>query len=106
MNREDHRRGSTLMLARILTAFALLLVVFGANADSADDICFPLYAQAGAIPGDKNCESIAVSRISVGMGTYFCTGNAMPMIARYCNGPDPIVCDPRTTPLRVRWRSA
>ncbi|MFM0284984.1 DUF6531 domain-containing protein, partial [Paraburkholderia sediminicola] len=77
-------------LARLLAAFMLLLVAFGANADSGDDICFPLYARAGAIPGNKDCPLIAASRTSVGMGTYFCTANAQEMIARYCKGPDPV----------------
>lgn len=80
-------------LIRLLAAFMLLLVAFGANADSGDDICFPLYARAGAIPGNKDCPSIAASRTSVGMGTYFCTANAQEMIARYCKGPDPVLPD-------------
>ncbi|WP_211609021.1 DUF6531 domain-containing protein [Paraburkholderia haematera] len=71
----------------------LLLVAFGANADSGDDICFPLYARAGAMPGDKDCALIAASRTSVGMGTYFCTANAQEIIARYCKGPDPVLPD-------------
>ncbi|MEA3086113.1 MAG: hypothetical protein QOC89_3810, partial [Paraburkholderia sp.] len=43
------------MLSRFLIAFTLMLVAFSANADSGDDICFPLYAKAGAIPGNKDC---------------------------------------------------
>ncbi|ANB75989.1 hypothetical protein AYM40_27270 [Paraburkholderia phytofirmans OLGA172] len=78
-------------LARLLAAFMLLLVAFGARADSGDDICFPLYARAGAIPGDKDCPLIAASQTSTGMGTYFCTANAQEMIARYCKGPDPVL---------------
>ncbi|ANB71335.1 hypothetical protein AYM40_02340 [Paraburkholderia phytofirmans OLGA172] len=76
-----------------MAAFMLLLVAFGANADSGDDICFPLYARAGAIPGNKDCPLIAASRTSTGMGTYFCTANAQEMIARYCKGPDPVLPD-------------
>jgi YD repeat-containing protein len=82
--------GTAGMLSRFLIAFTLLLAAFGANADSGDDICFPLYAKAGAIPGNQDCASIAASRTSTGMGTYFCTANAQAMIARYCKGPDPV----------------
>jgi YD repeat-containing protein len=98
-NKDDYEKQKTYTespagrAARLLVAFMLLLVTFGANADSGDDICFPLYARAGAIPGNQDCASIAASRTSTGMGTYFCTANAQEVISRYCKGPDPVLPD-------------
>ncbi|MBJ7311824.1 DUF6531 domain-containing protein [Rugamonas sp. CCM 8940] len=64
-----------------LTGLSGLSISFSAQADSSDNICFPLYRDAGAIPMTASCKFDAVGA-DFGLGTYFC-GNSPP-IDRYC----------------------
>lgn len=56
------------MVARLLAAFILLMVAFGANATD----CFTLYSKSGAIPGSKTCRLDVTSNTPGGMGNYAC----------------------------------
>ncbi|MGF6899969.1 YD repeat-containing protein [Paraburkholderia sp. GAS348] len=71
-------------LARLLAAFMLLLVAFGARADYTSD-CTSRYAQSGAIPGTKWCALDAASNSPGGPGGYACL-NDIDLIKKWCAG--------------------
>lgn len=71
------------MMARLLTAFMLLVVAFGANADD----CFTLYSKSGATPGSKTCKIDVTSNTPGGMGNYACI-NDLALIEQWCNATD------------------
>ncbi|MFP3567192.1 DUF6531 domain-containing protein [Paraburkholderia sp. SIMBA_030] len=82
MKASRRSNGLTGMLARLLSAFTLLLVAFGVNADID---CPSLYMAAGAIPGDRWCQ-LNASAASVGMGSNVCTAST-DLIEAYCSSP-------------------
>jgi len=57
------------------------------SADPGDEICFPLFLEGGALPGDSQCEIDAASNTTVGGSTYFCTANGGRYIERFCRTP-------------------
>ncbi|NYH18493.1 colicin E5-related ribonuclease [Paraburkholderia bryophila] len=67
---------------RLLTAFVLLVVAFGANADD----CLTLYSKSGATPGTKTCRLDVVSNTPGGMGNYACI-NDLALIDQWCSTP-------------------
>lgn len=71
------------MAARLLAAFLLLMVAFGANAVD----CFSLYAQSDATPGSKTCKLDVTSNTPGGMGNYACI-NDLALIDQWCNAKD------------------
>jgi YD repeat-containing protein len=71
-------------LARLLVAFMLLLVAFGANADDTSD-CTSRYAKSGAIPGTKSCALNVASNTPGGPGGYACLNN-VDLIKQWCAG--------------------
>ena len=67
----------------LLAAVTVVLTAVEAHAEPGDEICFPLYRQAGAVPGTgMQCKLLAAAA-PVGMGTYWCTGEPE-RIERYC----------------------
>ncbi|MFM0249430.1 RHS repeat protein, partial [Paraburkholderia sediminicola] len=67
-------------LARLLIAFTLLLVAFGANADNG---CWELYSKSGATPGTPSCRLDVASNTPSGMGSYGCRNN-LDLIDAWC----------------------
>jgi YD repeat-containing protein len=82
MKPESRSLGPVVNLARILAAFLLLLVAFGANASD----CFSLYSKSGATPGSKTCRLDATSNTPGGMGNYACI-NDLASIDLWCSLP-------------------
>ncbi|MFM0730290.1 DUF6531 domain-containing protein [Paraburkholderia sediminicola] len=75
-------RSAAGMRARLLTAFMLLMVAFGANA--AD--CNALYAATGAVPGSPTCRWDVYGRVPGGMANYACV-NTWSLIDAWCATP-------------------
>ncbi len=71
------------MVIRLLTAFMLLMVAFGANAD---DYCYSLYAKSGATPGTPSCRYDVFGNTPGGMGNYACINN-ISLIDQWCATP-------------------
>ena len=69
--------------SRLFTAFMLLVLAFGANADD----CFSLYAKSGATPGSPTCKLDVTSNTPGGMGNYACI-NDLALIDQWCNATD------------------
>lgn len=63
------------------------------HAEPGDEVCFPLYRNANAIPGTQQCEPNA-NGAGVGLGTFYCTSQR-PRILRYCGTlpRKPATCD-------------
>jgi hypothetical protein len=76
------QHGTASVLYRLLAAFALLCVAFGANA--AD--CFTLYSKSGATPGSRTCRLDVVGNTPGGMGNYACI-NDLASIDQWCSVP-------------------
>lgn len=75
-----------LLLHPLSLAIAVGLVVVCqslAFADPGDEICFPLYRKAGAIPGTGITCDLTASTANVGLGNFFCTAEP-DRIERYC----------------------
>ena len=70
------------MAVRLLAAFMLLLVAFGANA--AD--CNALYAATGAVPGSPTCRWDVYGRVPGSMANYACI-NTWSLIDAWCATP-------------------
>ncbi|MFM0648229.1 hypothetical protein PQR14_28245, partial [Paraburkholderia bryophila] len=70
------------IVVRLLAAFMLLTVAFGANAFD----CLTPYAQSGATPGSKTCRLDVVSNTPGGMGNYACI-NDLALIDQWCAAP-------------------
>ncbi|NYH20346.1 DUF6531 domain-containing protein [Paraburkholderia bryophila] len=70
------------IVVRLLAAFMLLTVAFGANAVD----CLTLYAQSGATPGSKTCRLDVVGNTPGGMGNYACI-NDLALIDQWCSAP-------------------
>ncbi|HZZ02875.1 DUF6531 domain-containing protein [Paraburkholderia sp.] len=70
-------------MIRLLTAFMLLVVAFGANAD---DYCYSLYAKSGAKPGTTSCRNDVFGNTPGGMGNYACINN-ISLIDQWCATP-------------------
>jgi YD repeat-containing protein len=70
------------MAARMLAAFMLLMVAFGANA--AD--CNALYAATGATPGSPTCRWDVYGRVPGSMANYACI-NTWSLIDAWCATP-------------------
>lgn len=80
---------------RLLVAFMLLMLTFGANADD----CFSLYAKSGATPGSKTCRIDVTSNTPGGMGNYACI-NDLALIDQWCSAPtDPDESCPVADPV-------
>ncbi|CAE6720261.1 DUF6531 domain-containing protein [Paraburkholderia domus] len=73
-------------LARLLAAFMLLMVAFGARAGT-DEECLALYPKSHAIRGTPSCPLDVSSNTPIGLGTYDCVGRA-DLIIPWCNGTD------------------
>jgi YD repeat-containing protein len=86
MKELDFRGSQAGVLTRLIPAFCLLLVAFGANASSGDDMCFALYAKSGAVQGSKFCRLDVASNTPGGMGNYACI-NDTSLIDRWCATP-------------------
>jgi YD repeat-containing protein len=93
--------GSAAVAGRLLAAFLLLLVAFGANADDFDQYCFSLFAKSGATPGTPSCAVKVAAGTSLGMGSYGCTSQAR--IDQWCNAaaqvPEPEQSCPVADPV-------
>ncbi|MGF6903359.1 DUF6531 domain-containing protein [Paraburkholderia sp. GAS348] len=76
--------GSAGMLYRLLAAFMLLLVAFGARADYTSD-CTSRYEKSGAIQGTKSCALTVASNSPGGQGGYSCL-NDIDLIKQWCAG--------------------
>ena len=70
------------MAVRLLAAFMLLMVAFGASATD----CLSLYSQSGATPGSKTCRLDVVGNTPGGMGNYACI-NDLALIDQWCAAP-------------------
>ena len=70
------------MAARLLAAFVLLLVAFGANATD----CNALYAATGAVPGSPTCRWDVYGRVPGSMANYACI-NTWSLIDAWCATP-------------------
>ncbi|NYH15110.1 DUF6531 domain-containing protein [Paraburkholderia bryophila] len=81
---KDYRvvAGPVGMTVRLLAAFMLLMVAFGANATD----CLTLYSQSGATPGSKTCRLDVVGNTPGGMGNYACI-NDLALIDQWCAAP-------------------
>ncbi|WP_035561356.1 DUF6531 domain-containing protein [Burkholderia sp. 9120] len=81
---KDYRvvAGPVGMAVRLLAAFMLLMVAFGANATD----CLTLYSQSGATPGSKTCRLDVVGNTPGGMGNYACI-NDLALIDQWCAAP-------------------
>jgi hypothetical protein len=82
MIRNRSSKGLAGLTARLLAAFMLLMVTFGANADD----CFTLYSKSGATPGSKTCKLDVTSNTPGGMGNYACI-NDLALIEQWCSVP-------------------
>ncbi|MFM0155523.1 DUF6531 domain-containing protein [Paraburkholderia sediminicola] len=71
-------------MIRLLAAFGLLLITFGANADYTSD-CTSRYAESGAIQGTKWCALDVASNTPGGPGGYSCL-NDVDLIKQWCAG--------------------
>ncbi|MFM0166068.1 YD repeat-containing protein [Burkholderia sp. GAS332] len=87
MKSRNPSRGAVVNLGRLLAAFALLLVAFGARADYTSD-CTSRYAKSGAIQGTKSCALTVASNSPGGPGGYSCL-NDIDLIKQWCAGTDP-----------------
>ncbi|MFM0028369.1 DUF6531 domain-containing protein [Paraburkholderia madseniana] len=76
--------GPVVNLTRLLAAFMLLLVAFGARADYPSD-CTSRYEKSGAIQGTKWCALDVASNTPGGPGGYFCL-NDVDLIKQWCAG--------------------
>jgi YD repeat-containing protein len=84
MKPRNPSHGAVVNLARLLAAFALLLVAFGARADHTSD-CTSRYAKSGAVPGAKWCALDVASNTPGGPGGYSCL-NDIDLIKQWCSG--------------------
>jgi hypothetical protein len=73
-------------LCRLLAAFILLLIAFGANAEGGDGICAGLYVRSGAIQGTSTCFATAWGNTPINMGNHYCV-NEPSRITRWCGMP-------------------
>ncbi|MEZ0601256.1 DUF6531 domain-containing protein [Paraburkholderia sp. IW21] len=73
-------------LARLLAAFILLIVAFGARAGT-DEECLALYPKSHAIRGTQSCPLDVSSNTPIGLGTYDCVGRT-DLIIPWCAGTD------------------
>lgn len=65
-------------------SIAVLLLTCGvAKAESGDEVCFPIYREAGAVPLTSDCPFIATTA-SFGLGTRYC-GSDPSYYQRYCS---------------------
>ncbi len=86
MKDRDLPGGSAGVLCRLLVAFTLLLVAFGANAESGDGICSGLYVKSGAIQGTSTCYWDAWGNTPINMSNHYCV-NEPARIKRWCGAP-------------------
>ena len=84
MNPRNPSCGAVVNLARLLAAFALLLIAFGARADYTSD-CTSRYAKSGAVQGTKSCALTVASNTPGGQGGYSCL-NDIDLIKQWCAG--------------------
>ncbi|MCW7536264.1 DUF6531 domain-containing protein [Aquabacterium sp. A7-Y] len=85
LSSHSHRISGSSGTALLLSLAAALLVPLPAWAIPGDEVCFPLYRKAGAIPGTRSCP-LTASTAPVSLATYFCTASsgADIHIPRYC----------------------
>ncbi|MFL9903244.1 DUF6531 domain-containing protein, partial [Paraburkholderia fungorum] len=74
------------MATRLLAAFMLLMVAFGARAGT-DEECLALYPKSHAIRGTPSCPLDVWSNTPIGLGTYDCLSKA-DLIIPWCNGTE------------------
>ncbi|PQV46486.1 DUF6531 domain-containing protein [Paraburkholderia sp. BL21I4N1] len=86
MERYRFGEGSGSMVARLLIAFFLLMIAFGANAESGDGVCAPLYVRSGAIQGTSTCFAKAWGNTPINLSNHYCV-NEPARIARWCGMP-------------------
>jgi YD repeat-containing protein len=86
MKRNRSKETATGMAARLLAAFMLLLVAFGANAESGDGVCAPLYVRSGAIQGTSTCFANAWGNTPINLSNHYCV-NEPARITRWCGTP-------------------
>lgn len=86
MEDKNRHAGSAGIVHRLLAAFMLLLVAFGANAESGDGICAGLYVRSGAIQGTSTCYANAWGNTPINMGNHYCV-NEPARIKRWCGAP-------------------
>ena len=67
----------------IISAAGLSLYTPAILAEEGDDICFPLYRDTGAIPGEGLDCRLTASLASIDLSSYFCTAGTS-IIERYC----------------------
>jgi YD repeat-containing protein len=80
--KRNEKVGAAGMVARLFTAFMLLMVAFGANATD----CNSLYAATGAVPGSPTCRWDVYGRVPGGMANYACV-NTWSLIDAWCAAP-------------------
>ncbi|MGF6769276.1 YD repeat-containing protein [Paraburkholderia sp. GAS199] len=86
MNLQKRSFGPTRLLAHLIAAFMLLLVVFGANAESGDGVCAPLYVRSGAVQGTSSCYATAWGNTPINLGNHYCVNEPV-RIKRWCGTP-------------------
>lgn len=73
-------------ITRLMAVFFLLLVAFGANAESGDSICAALYVKSGAIQGTSTCYANAWGNTPISLSNHYCV-NEPARIKRWCGTP-------------------
>lgn len=96
------RRDARARLRRALVGSSLVLLALSAHAEPGDEICFPLFRDAGAVPGTAGCP-LDAQGAQVGLATKFCTSSIDPA-NRYCGTlPKDLgkACDRTPNPIAI-----
>jgi YD repeat-containing protein len=86
MNNSRVTEEATGVVTRLLIAFILLTFAFGANAESGDGVCAPLYVKSGAIQGTSTCFANAWGNTPINLSNHYCV-NEPARITRWCGMP-------------------
>ncbi len=98
MKNRTLRSGPVGMLCRLFAVFTLLLTAIGANAESGDGVCAPLYVRSGAIQGTSACFANAWSNTPINLSNHYCV-NEPARITRWCGAPPDLAQTDATCPV-------
>jgi YD repeat-containing protein len=90
MKNRTLQSGAVGMACRLLAVFTLLLTAIGANAESGDAVCAPLYVKSGAIQGASTCYANAWGNTPINLSNHYCV-NEPTRIKRWCGMPPNLV---------------